>query len=624
MTLSACSGSSSTPKASGTTAAAVTTAGGAAATSGTAPAATVKPSAAATTAAATPAQTFAPEDPNHSGTPKTGGTLHLLGDGDVDYMDPNISSYTEGLHLERLYSRDLVTFPAIVGKTTTVVPDIATAMPTVSADGLTYTATIRTGVKWNTTPARQVTAADFIRGVKRTCNPAQPFGDESDFTTLIAGLQTFCDGFAKVVGTSATAIAAYQNTTQVSGLTVDPSNPLTVHIKLIHPASYFLSVLGEAALAPAPKEYDAFIPASAALAQKTISDGPYMITKYNPAHEIDLARNPAWVASTDPVRKAYVDNVVINETGDQTSIQQQLEANTSSADLEWDAFPTVAQIPALIAKKDPNFYLGPSYSSNPYVIYNTVSPNNTGALSKIAVRQALSEGIDRDHLIQDDDGPSVSPPLTHVLPAGISGTTSNTSISLYPYNPTKAKADLAAAGYPSGLKLTFLYRPKSSLSTKIFTTLQQDFTAMGVTVTGLGVPNADFYTKYLEKPDVAKKGTWDLSLAGWGPDWYGDAALSFFGPLFDGKAAYPPNGSNFGFYENPKADALIAQAGDALDSSKAAALWVQADQQVMADAAFFPITADNQPTYHASHVHNDVYLPAIQGIDPANVWLSGS
>jgi peptide/nickel transport system substrate-binding protein len=26
--------------------------------------------------------------------------------------------------------------------------------------------------------------------------------------------------------------------------------------------------------------------------------------------------------------------------------------------------------------------------------------------------------------------------------------------------------------------------------------------------------------------------------------------------------------------------------------------------------------------YHAAHVHNAVYLDAIQGFDPANVWLS--
>jgi peptide/nickel transport system substrate-binding protein len=163
----------------------------------------------------------------------------------------------------------------------------------------------------------------------------------------------------------------------------------------------------------------------------------------------------------------------------------------------------------------------------------------------------------------------------------------------------------------------------------MFTTLQQDLTAVGITLTGVGVPNADFYTKYLQVPSVAKQGTWDLSLAGWGPDWYGDSALSFFNPLFygnDGKSgtAYPPNGSDYGWYNSSKVNDLIQQASTQTDSTKAADLWVQADQQVMEDAAYFPITSNLQPTYHASHVHNTVFIPSLQMIDPANVWLTSN
>ena len=99
---------------------------------------------------------------------------------------------------------------------------------------------------------------------------------------------------------------------------------------------------------------------------------------------------------------------------------------------------------------------------------------------------------------------------------------------------------------------------------------------------------------------------------------------SFFGPLFNGASAFPPNGSNFGFYENPATTALIDQASKEQDATKSAALWAQADKQVMDDAAFFPITAANWPTYHASHVHNTVFIPAFQGLDLVNVWLSGS
>jgi peptide/nickel transport system substrate-binding protein len=579
-------------------------------------------------ASSAPASSLAAENLNNSGTPVVGGTLHMLGVGDVDYMDPNISYYSAGYTALRLWSRQLVTYPAVAGKTTTDVADLATQIPTVanggiSSDGLTYKFTITKGDMWNTTPARQVTAADEVRGVKRTCNPAEPFGGLPDYESLIVGLQTFCDGFAKVDPKSAAAIAAYQNNTPLAGVTVDPSDPDTVIFKLTQPASYFVAMVSLPAFSPSPAEYDQYIPASAELAAHTISDGPYEVTSYTATKEIDFSRNPAWSASTDQVRKAYVDKVVINETGDQTAIQQQLQANTAGADMEWDTFPPVSAVNGLVASKDPNFYLGPEFSTNPYIIFNYVSPNNGGALAKLAVRQALEEAINRANLIQDDNGPIISPPLTHVLPAGISGTTSNTSIDLYPYNAAKAKTDLAAAGYPNGLTLKFLYRTASSLSVKLFTTLQQDLATAGIKLVGVGVPNADFYTKYLQVPTVAKAGTWDVSLAGWGPDWYGDAALSFFGPLF-ASTSFPPAGSNYGFFSDPAVDKLITQASAEQDQTKSSALWVQADKQVMEDAGFFPILDPNQPTYHASHVHNTVFIPAFQQIDPANVWLTSS
>src|SRR4051812_46270187 len=195
---SACSSKSSAP----TQAAASTSAGagGAAATTGTTSAGT---SAGTTSAGTTTAPAGGPsfvENTNATGTPVKGGTLNMLGVGDVDYMDPNVSYYSGGYLGLRLWSRQLFTFPAKEGATSKPALDLATDFPTtdnggVSSDGKTVTIKMRDDVNWNTSPARPVTAQDFVRGVKRTCNPIQPFGGTTDFDFLIEGYKKFCADF---------------------------------------------------------------------------------------------------------------------------------------------------------------------------------------------------------------------------------------------------------------------------------------------------------------------------------------------------------------------------------------------------------------------------------------------
>jgi peptide/nickel transport system substrate-binding protein len=562
-----------------------------------------------------------PSGSSTAGTPVSGGTLNMLGAGDVDYMDPNISYYSLGYMNLRMWSRQLFTYPAEAGgKNTTPVVDLATDIPStsnggISADGKTYTIHIRPGAKWDTSPARQVTAADVVRGVKRTANPVQPFGGIPDFATLIDGYQTFQDGFAKVPKTVA-GIKDYIEKTPLPGVVAKDDTTVVFH--LTRPASYFVDMLTMPAFSPAPVEGLNYLPASTELGNKYPSDGPYKVDKWVPTKSVTYSRNPAWDPASDPVRKAYVDKIVVNETVSQDSIQQQLQTGTPTADMEWDVAPPASQIPALQAKKDKLLTIGDTASSNPYVVYNTASPNENKAMQNPKVRQAISYAINRDNILQVLGGKTLNPPLTHVLPDVITG---SKQIDPYPYNPDKAKQLLAEAGYPH-LTLKFLYRNATEGSSKSFQTVQQDLSKVGITVTGVPSPNADFYVKYMQVPTVARRGVWDLSLAGWGADWYGNGALSFFNPLFSGEPSFPPVGSNYGLYNDPETNSLIQQAMLAKTADEAGALWAKADARVMEQAAFFPLTSNKQANYHAEQVQNAVYVPSLQNYDPTNVWLT--
>jgi peptide/nickel transport system substrate-binding protein len=551
---------------------------------------------------------------NNSGSPKTGGTLTMLGRGDVDYMDPNVTYYVVGYLNSRMYSRNLYTYPAEECKTISVVPDLATALPAISNNGMTYKVTLRSGVEWNTNPPRAVTAADVVRGVKRQCNPAQPFAGTGDYSNFVVGFNDFCTAFGKVSGTDASAMKAFIDSHNIPGVKADDAQ--TVEFDLTQPVSFFTDILALGDFDPAPVEYENYIPAGNDLGQHTISDGPYQIQSYDPAKSITYVRNPVWKASTDPVRKGYVDRIEVNETGNQQGIQQQIATNSPAADMTWDSSVPPSAIPGLLAANDPRIYVQSQYSHNPYIVFNTVSPNNGGALSKVSVRQALDYAINRAHLLQNGGGPVVEPALTHVLPPGTDGSTPN--FDPYPTDTAKAKATLTGA-FPQGLK--FLYRPSSQAQSKDFQTVQADLGALGINVTGVGVPAADFYTKYLYKPNVAKEGVWDLAEAGWAPDWYGDAADSFFYPLFDGRTL-PPSSSNFGFFNDPALTPIIDGAVKATSASTAVSDWHKADMEVMSQAAIFPISSPNRVQMHGSQVHNCVYMPYFDNCDPTNIWLT--
>src|SRR5699024_2422328 len=152
-------------------------------------------------------------------------------------------------------------------------------------------------------------------------NPHQPFGGIPDFQKLIVGYKDFCDGFSKVNGNSASAMAKYIKSHDIAG--AQAKNDTTLVFKLSHPAAYFVDMLTLPAFSPAPKEFLKYLPASQKLAKNFVSDGPYILKSWEPTKKIVYTRNPAWEPSSDPIRKAYVDKIEVNETVSQQSVYQQ-------------------------------------------------------------------------------------------------------------------------------------------------------------------------------------------------------------------------------------------------------------------------------------------------------------
>ena len=96
---------------------------------------------------------------------RTGGTLRLVS-AEIDSLDPQ-RSYLPGVwNLMRLYTRTLVTYSSEPGHTDELVPDLATDLGTPSEDGLSWTFTLRDGVRFEN--GRPITSRDVKYGIERS------------------------------------------------------------------------------------------------------------------------------------------------------------------------------------------------------------------------------------------------------------------------------------------------------------------------------------------------------------------------------------------------------------------------------------------------------------------------
>ena len=578
-----------------------------------------------------------------SGSSLKGGTLRVISNTGPGSLDPIPTYNFAGYELERGYARQLLSYPTTSPPTasgsawtrsTTLVPDLATQVPSttnggISGNGLLYTYHIRSGVDWNSSPPRQVTAADFIREFQAFCNPGQfPVGNSTYFTSTIAGFSSYCNAEAshfKHTKVTPANVAAWQNSHPVSGLSAPSS--LTLQVKLTQPASDFNEIMALPFVSARPKEYNAYLPGSAQLNQHMMSDGPYQVSSYVPNKSITLTHNPAWKQATDPLRHQYVTKVVVTlgTSSDQTVLTD-LQAGSQDLFLADLGIPS-QNIASLQASNDKRLRIWPSSNLNPYIILNLRSPNSGGAMKKLAVRQAIQFGVNKSAVVKVNGGPAINKILTSAIGPGNIGYHAYTKYanSNNEGNPAKCKSLLASAGYSHGLTLGYLY-PNDSGDTTIFQSIQGSLARCGITLKGMPKPSGGaYFTDLGNTPQTNKPGTWDMATGSWFPDWFGNNGRTLIQPLFQTNCSLGT--VNAGCYSSPTVDKLISQALKTSSLSAAASMWRQANLTVMNDAAIVPLVSSQITQYASSRVHSATsgtanFNTIVQGWDLTNIWLN--
>lgn len=525
----------------------------------------------------------------------------------MDHVDPACAYYAFSHQVTRLFTRQLFGYRTTLDDAALVpVPDVAAELPTVangglSADGRHYRIRLRPGVVWDTDPPRPVTAADFVRGFKRMCNPVAGAGAIAYFTSTIRGMAEFHDDFAAAIGADPTAaeLAAFQNGHEIAGVFALDDESLV--FELVRPVLDFISILALPGVAPAAVEYNAFLPDSPQLRANLRSTGPYRVTRYVAGRELVLEPNPVWRQETDPIRRQYPDRIEVGLGGPADPVELARQIDTGAIDLAWNA--PVPQ-PHGLRPAEPDTGLG--FRLDPCLVFNLLR----SAPRDEAVRRAISHAIDRSAVAEAVLGLGTGAAVRvadGVVPPNNDGRTGGDP------HPApladRARELLAEAGHPGGLTLTVVHTDTPE-ATAVARCCAADLERVGITVRLVAL-SQQAHREVIADP----VGEWDVTTVSLSPSWQHDNSRVFLQRLFPGGCP------------DPEVDDLIERALDTIDPRHANAIWQRVERRVLDDALVVPLLfqVPAVPRLHGSRVRDAVAMPSLgYEYDLATVWLDSA
>lgn len=470
-----------------------------------------------------------------------------------------------------------------------VVPDIASAMPTVSADGLTYTFPLRKDVTfWN---GDKVTSKDVLYSWNRAASMTGAYGTSyGGNLSPIVGYSTASSN--KVVGAKLeTLLEANDASVTMPGLTAPDA--YTVVAKLKSPAGWWLSAIaltdstGMVVDQNAVKQdFDNWWsnPATA------VGTGPYKMTSRVTKQSEDFAAVPNWWGSPTPtVTKIHID--ILQSAASAITAYEQ-----GSYDLYgyggWSQAAGVADIKRIQAtgnEKD-QLLLQPKVRTT-WVTFNMVNDKSrtgggpfalAGGQTAHDLRLAFALAVDKTKLADVVCGNILCTPATGgLITKGLIGYLGDNADPLAKFDPAMAKTLLKGAD-PTGTKtanLTYAYDPETPVFKDSAVFLQDQWqTNLGVHVNLIAVSHHAFILARLA-------GKYGISRDGWQADY--NHPQDWFSGLYGSALGCPDSGCTSG-YSTPAFDALLAKAN--AEPLQAALPDYQAlSQMLISDVVYVPL-----------------------------------
>jgi len=431
-----------------------------------------------------------------------------------------------------------------------VIPLLAAELPKISADGKTYTFTLRDGVKFHN--GRAVSAEDVKYSLTRCLDPKLNSPVAMTYLNDIVGADAVASGKA----------------TELSGVKV--VDPKTVQIALVAPRAYFLGkmtyptsyvVAREEVEKGEKTEGGAF----------TVDDknsaacgtGPFKLASYTRQSKVVLDAVPEYWGGTPKLKQIERPIILDAKTARNLYDAGQIDLITlEKGDYEQDKDNPDLKDEIQQFDRAATFYLG-------------MNQTRYKPFQDKRVRQAIAHAVDKDAIV-NSVLLGINERAEGVVPKGIPGF--DPSFKGLTYDPEKAKKLLSDAGFPGGKglpPLTLSFREKQPDLAKTAEVVKEQLARVGVTV-NLNEMEWGSFLKATDNREI------DFFHMRWAADYLDQQ--NFLSVLLHSKAT-----ENRTAYSNPEYDKLVEQADAELDPAKRVALYRKAEAIVVDDAPWVPI-----------------------------------
>lgn len=474
-------------------------------------------------------------------SPKRNLNIINVSGSEPESLDPQIATSEAAINIT---SRIMEGLMKRSGKA--IIPGIASRYE-VSEDGLTYTFFLRDAV-WS--DGKPVTANDFAYGWQRALDPKTV----SEYAFLMYYIK---NGEKYNMGQVA------QNQ-----LGIKVINEKTLQVVLENPTPYFIDLTTNMTYLPARKDLveiykESYFDGPAHM----VSNGPFKLTEWDHYNYITVVKNPTYwnekMVKTDIINSymyATVDDIV-----------------KAYLDGDIDIFNISSYKGSDIPKNETlNYYTGTVF----YMQFN--NSDKAGILSNVNIRKALTLSINRQEFLTESGTITAAPALALVAPEVIPGkikTFREEAGDLIKDNDIMTAKAALSLGL-SQLKLTKM--PKINLIVESGpTAIIKADVLIKMWKKNLGIDVTVEVVSFKDKLEKMYNGTYQMALAGWGPDYYD--ALTYL-EMFDSSATL----NNFG-YKNIDYNNLIKSIKKETDKLKRIDLLQKSEKKIIDDYVVAPL-----------------------------------